>query len=343
MTDGLSPLVLVALRMLVAAILISPFAIVLERNTRPKMTFPIFAKIVLLSLFEPVLSQNLYYTGMKYTTATYTVAMCNILPAMAFIMAWIFGLEIVKISKVHSQAKILGTIVAVGGAMIMTFVKGSLLELPWTNGRTGVHNKSGSDMQDTDLIKGAVMIIAGCFFWSCFIILQAFILKSYPSELSLTALVCTLSSVEGVILAFAVERGNTKIWSIFNPDVKLLAGMVSCTAYFIMGWLMKKRGPVFVSSFNPLGMVIIAVLSSFLLAEKLFLGRVIGATVIVIGLYMILWGKSKERRCSKSQNSEDAGAQNGQQMGIMNGDIETPSHESSVTVDNRQRPEEDSI
>lgn len=170
-----------------------------------------------------------------------------------------------NIRKVHSQAKILGTIVTVGGAMIMTFVKGSLLELPWTNGRTGIHNKSGSDMQDTDLIKGAVMIIVGCFFWSCFIILQvrkysylhcfhlqirvlftnqhlllksfsfsyknqlnglflqAFILKSYPSELSLTALICILSSVEGVILAFAVEQGNTKIWSIFNPDVKLLA------------------------------------------------------------------------------------------------------------------------
>lgn len=72
--------------------------------------------------------------------------------------------------------------------------------------------------------------------------------------------------------------------------------------------------------------------------------RVIGAAVIVIGLYMVLWGKSKEHRRSKSQNTQVAAAQNGQQLAIMNGDIETPSLEPNVTVvDNRQRPEEDSI
>ncbi|KAI9157264.1 hypothetical protein LWI28_019500 [Acer negundo] len=54
------------------------------------MTFSIFFKIALLGLLEPTLDQNLYYTGMKYTTATFTAAMCNILPAFAFILAWIF-------------------------------------------------------------------------------------------------------------------------------------------------------------------------------------------------------------------------------------------------------------
>lgn len=44
----------------------------------------------LLSCMDrPVLDQNLYYTGMKYTSATFTSAMCNILPAITFVMAWI--------------------------------------------------------------------------------------------------------------------------------------------------------------------------------------------------------------------------------------------------------------
>ncbi|XP_044478216.1 WAT1-related protein At2g39510-like [Mangifera indica] len=302
--EGLSPHVLVALRMIVAAILVSPFAIVIERNTRPTMTFSTFSKIVLLSLFEPVFSQNLYYTGMKYTTATFTVAMSNILPAMTFIMAWIFGLEIVKLRKLHSLAKILGTLVTVGGAMIMTFVKGVLLDLPWTNGGTIIFKKSASDVKHTDLIKGAVLILVGLFCWACFIIFHAHILSSYPSVLSLAALVCILSSMEGIILAFLVERGNTKIWSIFNLDAKLLAvifgGIVSCLTYLIMGWLTKKRGPVFVSAFNPLGMVLVAIFSSFFLAERLFLGRVLGAAAIIIGLYMVLCGKSKDQRPSNS-------------------------------------------
>ncbi|XP_044507224.1 WAT1-related protein At2g39510-like [Mangifera indica] len=166
---------------------------------------------------------------MKYTAATFTVAMSNLLPAMAFIMAWIFR-------KLHSQAKIVGNLVAVGGGIIMAFVKGTLLDLPWTNGRSIIFKKSATDVEHTDLMKGAVIIIAH-------------ILRSYPSVLGLAALVCMLSSVESIILAFPVERGNTKIWSIFNPDAKLLAviygGIMSCSTYIIMGWVIKKNGPVF--------------------------------------------------------------------------------------------------
>lgn len=36
---------------------------------------------------------------------------------------------------------------------------------------------------------------------------------------------------------------------------------------------MKERGPVFVSAFNPLTVVIVAILSSFILAEQIFMGR----------------------------------------------------------------------
>ena len=35
---------------------------------------------------------------------------------------------------------------------------------------------------------------------------------------------------------------------------------------------MKKRGPVFATAFSPLMMVIVAIMGSFVLAEKIFLG-----------------------------------------------------------------------
>lgn len=44
-------------------------------------------------------------------------------------------------------------------------------------------------------------------------------------------------------------------------------------AYYIQGVVMKDRGPVFVTAFSPLSMVIVAVMGSLILAEKLFLGR----------------------------------------------------------------------
>lgn len=44
-------------------------------------------------------------------------------------------------------------------------------------------------------------------------------------------------------------------------------------AYYIQGVVMKTRGPVFVTAFSPLCMVIVAIMGSIILAEQLFLGR----------------------------------------------------------------------
>ncbi|KAB2010653.1 hypothetical protein ERO13_D10G224300v2 [Gossypium hirsutum] len=328
LNQGMSPHVLVAYRLAVAAVIITPFAIVLERKTRPKMTFNIFIKIMLISLLEPVLDHNFFYTGMKYTTATFTTAMCNILPALTFALACIVKLERVEIGKVRSQAKVAGTGVAVGGAMIMTLIKGPILELPWTKGRNhylGQHGASGAHKQD--MVMGALLLLAGCCCWACFVISQARILKSYPAKLSLTALICIMGTFEGTILAFAVEWRNPSVWHI-GFDSKLIAslygGLVTAFALYAMGSVMKRRGPVFVSAFNPLSMVIVAILGSFFLAEDMYLGRVLGSIVIVIGLYLVLWGKSKDQ----PQSTPDIMVVRAdQQMVIINGHIENPDPE----------------
>lgn len=55
---------------------------------------------------------------------------------------------------------------------------------------------------------------------------QAITLKSYPAELSLTAWICLLGSIEGTIVALVMERGKAAIWAI-GWDVKLLAALYS--------------------------------------------------------------------------------------------------------------------
>ncbi|XP_050385592.1 WAT1-related protein At2g39510 [Argentina anserina] len=296
LNQGMSQHVLVVYRNVVAFVLIAPFALVFDRKIRPKMTLSVFVKIVLLGLLEPVIDGNLYYTGMKLTTATFTTAMSNVLPAFAFIMAWIFRLEMVDIRKLHSQAKILGTIVTVGGAMLMTLVNGPMLTLPWT--RSISQHQSTSSTASQHPIIGALMITAGCFCWASFIILQAITLKAYPAELSLTAGICLMGALQGSVAALAFEWHNPAAWTI-HLDYKLLTyvyGGIICSGvgYYIQGIAMKERGPVFVTAFNPLSMVIVAILSSIALSEILYLGRVMGAMVIIIGLYMVLWGKSKD-------------------------------------------------
>ncbi|XP_047320443.1 WAT1-related protein At2g39510-like [Impatiens glandulifera] len=215
-------------------------------------------------------------------------------------MAWLLRLENVEVKKVWSQAKIVGTLVTVGGAMIMTLVKGPNLGLPWTQHQETYNVSSSSKSNQDNNIKGSLMIIAGCFCWASFYILQAITLKSYPASLSLTTLICLTGSLQGTVLTLFAQRGNAHIWSL-HFDSKLLAalyGGVICSGvnYYISLQVMKEKGPVFVTSFNPLSMVLVTIMGSFFLSEQINLGRVVGSLVIVAGLYMVMWGKSKEKR-----------------------------------------------
>ncbi|KAH6769044.1 nodulin MtN21 /EamA-like transporter family protein [Perilla frutescens var. frutescens] len=271
------------------------------------MTFSVLYKIVLLALLEPVIDQNLYYVGMQYTTATFAAAMCNTVPAVTFLLAWALRLERVNVRKLHSQAKIVGTVVTVGGAMIMTLVQGSVIALPWTKQNSNFKSIA-QEIDHQKVIKGAVMITAACFCWSIFYIVQAITLKAYPAGLSLTGLICMIGALQGTVLTLVVERGNTAIWAI-GWDTKLLAAVyagVICSgvAYYVSGVIMKDKGPVFVTSFNPLNMVIVAVMSSFILAEQLNVGKVAGAMVIVIGLYLVIWGKTEDETTALYPQSE---------------------------------------
>lgn len=293
---GLNHYVLTVYRHVVAMSVVAPFAFVLERKVRPKLTLSIFLKIAVLALLEPVIDQNLYYIGLTYTSATFASALYNILPAITFIMAILFRLEKVKIKKLPSQAKVLGTVFTVGGAMLMTLYKGPILDFIWSRGR--VHHDSNQGAADHNWVKGTLMLICSCVGWSGFFILQSFTLRDYPVELSLATLICFMGIVEGGAVALVMNRNVVNAWSI-GWDSRLLApvyaGIVcSGIAYYVQGIVMKERGPVFVTAFNPLCMVIVAVLGSLILAEEICLGRVLGAIVIVVGLYCVVWGKSKE-------------------------------------------------
>ncbi|XP_035832512.1 WAT1-related protein At2g39510 isoform X2 [Helianthus annuus] len=271
------------------------------------MTISIFLKIMLLGLLGPVIDQNLLFGGMKFTTVTFAAAMRNIVPVITFVMALIVRLETVKMKSLHSQGKILGTLVTVGGAMMMTLIRGPSIRFPWTNDHTLHHQTSVNTFNTQDQLKGSLMVTASCFSWASFLIVQALTLKSYPAELSFATLVCMIGALEGSLLVVVAERANASVWSI-NWDIKLLAEIYSgilCSgcAYYISGVVMQDKGPVFVAVFSPLGLVFVAILGSTILAEKLNLGSVLGAVIIVFGLYLVLWGKCKDQNRQDQESS----------------------------------------
>lgn len=298
---GMSHYVLVVYRHAFATAVIAPFAIILERKVRPKITFPVFLQIFVLGLLGPVIDQNFYYAGLKFTSPTFSCAMSNMLPAMTFVMAILCRMEKVHIKKVRCQAKVAGTVLTVAGAMLMTLYKGHVINMFWSGHihprESHVPDTGNNVNADKDWVKGSILLIIATLAWASFFILQAITLRRYTAQLSLTALVCFLGTLQSIAVTFVMEH-KASVW-VIGWDMNLLAaayaGIVSSSlAYYVQGLVMKKRGPVFVTAFSPLMMIIVAIMGSFILAEKIYLGGVIGAVLIVVGLYSVLWGKYKE-------------------------------------------------
>ncbi|CAN1814528.1 WAT1-related protein At5g07050 [Linum perenne] len=295
LNHGMSHYVLVVYRHAIATAVIAPFALFFERKGQPKITFPVFVQLFVLGLLGPVIDQNFYYAGLKYTSPTFSCAMSNMLPAMTFVM-----MEILDMKKVRCQAKMIGTAVTVAGAMLMTLYKGPIVHMIWSR---NANQSSGSEAinanSDKDWFKGSILLILATLAWATLFVLQTKALKTYKNhQLSLTTLVCFMGTVQAIAVTFAMEH-NPSAWKI-GFDMNLLAAayagiVTSSLSYYVQGIVIKKKGPVFATAFSPLMMIVVAIMGSFILAEKIFLGGIIGSVLIVIGLYAVLWGKQKEK------------------------------------------------
>uniref|UniRef100_A0A2P2NH91 WAT1-related protein n=1 Tax=Rhizophora mucronata TaxID=61149 RepID=A0A2P2NH91_RHIMU len=297
---GMSHYVLVVYRHAFATAVIAPFAFLFERRGQPKITFRVFLQIFVLGLLGPVIDQNFYYAGLKFTSPTFSCAMSNILPAMTFVMAIIFRMEKVDLKRVRCQAKMVGTLVTVAGAMLMTLYKGPIVEMVWSK-HVHPHKSYATDTtgtSDKDWFVGSILLIIATLAWASLFVLQTKALETYKNhQFSLTSLVCFMGTLQAIAVTFVMEH-KASVWRI-GWDMDLLAAayagiVTSSISYYVQGLVIKKKGPVFATAFSPLMMIIVAIMGSFILAEKIYLGGVIGAILIVIGLYSVLWGKHKE-------------------------------------------------
>ncbi|XP_077218380.1 nodulin MtN21 /EamA-like transporter family protein isoform X2 [Tasmannia lanceolata] len=299
MDSGMNPFVMVAYRQIIATLVTGPFAYFWERKTREKITKTILFQIFLCSIFGATMNQCLYYLGLKYSSTTIACALNNLLPAVIFIMAVPFRMETVGIKKAAGQAKIIGTILCVGGAMLMTFYKGELIHI-W---ESNIHWRYAIDMRHRgshngqNMVLGCMLVVGSCFGWAIWFIIQAKMSKNFASPYSSCSLMTFMASIECFIIGACVERkasGWALGWDI-RLIVSLYTGIVnSGISFCLMNWCIQRRGPLFVSMFSPLLLIIVAIFGWAFLDEKLYVGSAAGSALIVVGLYAVLWGKGKE-------------------------------------------------
>uniref|UniRef100_A0A0D9VB38 EamA domain-containing protein n=1 Tax=Leersia perrieri TaxID=77586 RepID=A0A0D9VB38_9ORYZ len=299
LADGLNHVVFIALRQFVAAVLLAPIAYFKERHTRPRFTKEIFAYLFMSALLGGLCAQYLFFLGLSYTTATLTATFSNMTPVFTFLIAIPLQLETVDVRSKAGLAKIIGTLVSVGGAMLLSLYKGAAL----THTASSVQDLTANGIASSSSISkgrwmlGSVLLILNCISFSLWMLLQGKLTKKYPAVISSNAFMTLFSSMQAGVVALTTQR-RLSVW-LLRGNIQIIAVVfagvaVSGIGYVLMTWCIEKKGPVFTAGFMPLIQIMAAVIDLFVLHEQLFLGSAIGAALVIGGLYLLLWGKSKE-------------------------------------------------
>ncbi|XP_031741939.1 WAT1-related protein At3g28050 isoform X2 [Cucumis sativus] len=243
---GMSHHVFVVYSYSFAALLLLPSPFISRTSTRlPPLNFSITSKIALLGLIGSC-SQIMGYTGINYSSPTLASAISNLVPAFTFILAIIFRMEKVVLKSNSSQAKVMGTIISISGAFVVTFYKGPriIFSSSPTISLSLHHNSQQLSSSDSNWVIGSLLLTA--------------------------------------------EYILVPLWYI----VQGLFG--SCLNNTVHTWALRLKGPVFVAMFKPLSIVVAIVMGVLFLGDSLYLGSLIGASIISIGFYTVMWGKAKE-------------------------------------------------
>ncbi|GLJ19641.1 hypothetical protein SUGI_0355710 [Cryptomeria japonica] len=308
-SEGLNHFVFVVYSNALAAIIICPLAFFVDRGKRPPLTCYMLGRFFLLALCGISVMQNCVFTGVSYTSPTLATAMANLIPAFTFVLSLLFRVEKVNMRNSSSQLKALGTLISVGGAMIVTLYKGPVVRKFWSvnHGSVESHYIALKTTSVKDWIIGSFFLAGASISWSTWNIMQVETLKRYPAELSITAFTTTIAAMQSAIFTSLAEH-NLAVWRLkWNIDVISIsysAIIGTGVTYTLQTWCICKKGPLFVSMFKPIGIVIAAIASAIFLGEKLHYGSVVGAFFIVSGFYAVIWGHSKDTDVSDNLSSK---------------------------------------
>ncbi|CAI9115350.1 OLC1v1016238C1 [Oldenlandia corymbosa var. corymbosa] len=287
--------------MLISSLSLAPIAYFLERKSRPKLKWTISFQLFLSAIVGASVTQYLFLLGIQYTSATFSCAFLNLVPVLTFLMALPFGMESVSIKSSGGKAKVIGSMVCIGGAIFLTLYKGMPLNMHHHYDHHSIifdDSKSMSPREKKERwIKGCAALFGGTMMWSSWFILQSKISKRYPCNYTSTSIMAFFSSLQSALLCFCIYR-DLSIWFL-KPNLEMLtviyAGMVGSGLCFVgMTWCVKKKGPVFTAAFSPFVQIIAAIFEVPLFHEQLYLGTLIGSSIVIVGLYMLLWAKNHE-------------------------------------------------
>ncbi|KAK9699430.1 hypothetical protein RND81_08G172900, partial [Saponaria officinalis] len=292
MNKGMSNFVFVVYYNALGSLLLFPFCLYNAfRGKRVPLTISLLSKFLFIGFIGIGMVQICLYAGISYSSPTLATAILNLIPVFTFILAVIMGMEKLEIRKGSSQAKCIGTITAIVGAMVVTLYKGPTLitQMPSTPNKLFA--------QSSNWPLGGLLLLIGSLLGTIGYIVQATVAREC-SDATLLVFFCSFFGAvfAGVTSLFLEKNPNSWILHDNIEIVAIISAAITTTIFrnAVVTWCLRIRGPVYVATFKPFSIVIALIMGLSFLKENLYLGSVLGSIAIIAGFYAVLWGQARE-------------------------------------------------
>ncbi|KAJ3684468.1 hypothetical protein LUZ61_013632 [Rhynchospora tenuis] len=184
------------------------------------------------------------------------------------------GMETLRLCTLPGSLKIIGTLTCFGGTIFVSMYKGKALHLwPTIISR---HHEVVQTASGTHQARGTILLVASCFSFACWYLLQSKVLKVYPYKYWSSMMTCLLGGIQTGIVGIILKR-DRKAWQL-GCDLQLLAILYSgafgiALKYIFTSYAVQKRGPSYPPMFNALSLVFTTILGSLLLGDAITIGR----------------------------------------------------------------------
>ncbi|XP_022752275.1 WAT1-related protein At1g25270-like [Durio zibethinus] len=272
---GFSLRILVVYQFIVATICILPFALIVDRGA---------------------LGQNIFAASFAFASVTYLAAISNLSLAVTYMLAIVFRMETFTLATWPGKFKLIGTVISITGAMIISFYSGPNIHLWSTSVDLLQHHGIAALTQVQRPVYGIMLAFSSCVCFAIFLTILTMMSRtySYPVFSSLLFM-CSSSTVLSTIYAISIERDWSAWYLAQDASAITYSGILaSGLSVMLATWCARQQGPVFVFATSPLALIFTALMGPTLLHEEIHLGSVIGGLLIIIGTYATLWGKSAE-------------------------------------------------
>lgn len=313
MARGMSPFVFVVYTNILGSIILLPYSFLYERERSEVsiLTFKFLLRVFLLGLIGIAIAQNLAFVGLSYSSPIVACGMANQIPAFSFILGIILRTAKFDWKSSGSQARLLGTLISVAGAISLTLYRGPTIR---NHTSPSLAFPAAAEAVAAPLrllvfssphenwVLGCLLFAASSFTLAIWNIVQVGTVKMCPQVMKIISFYNLFGTIQSALLAIFIER-DPSAWRLeFNFEllvILLTAIFSSLIRTNVLIWCTRSNGPYFVPAFKPFGIPYASTFGCLLFADTFHYGSMMGAFICGAGYYTVLWGEIKDGETQK--------------------------------------------